>query len=1304
VVDLIIHFARQLFGIVARRVTTMNERKRTRFWLLLFLGFSTCVWPQTGLTSLRGTVTDPSGALLAGAEVALEEPTTGFHATHSTDQSGAYEFPQIPPGKYAITVNKAGFGKQVKTAELLVSQPATINFALSVQAINERVEVSDIAQTVNTTDATIGNAVSNSTIQALPMEGRNVPDLLSLQPGVVYLNSRATNPDEDSRSGAVSGARSDQSNVTLDGVDDNDQRQGYAFTGVLRSTLDSVEEFRVSTTNSNADSGRSSGAQVTLVTKSGTNKFHGSAYEYNRNNVGEANDWFNKAAEISAGLPNRPGQLIRNTFGATFGGPIKKDKFFFFLNYEGQKTQENQQQNLTVPTAAFKAGNVSYFCTGDPKCPAGGVETLAPADVKIMDPKCTTSCPWGRGEDPNSLATLNVFPNPNTPGGDGVNTGGFTWSAPDPARLNTYIAKVDYQLTNSQRLFIRGNLQGDRSSLAPEFPGDPPGASLVSTSKGIAVGHTWTITNTLINNFRYGYIRQSLNDVGAGNNSFSDFVGISPLTAENTTTLLSVPVHNFVDDFVWVKGKHTLQFGANYRLIHNNVTSNSVSFNSASSGNANISQAAIAGTLQSFDPEAFGFPAVSGAFSTSYDDAITAIAGLLSTINVHNNYRVASATSATLLPTGSMIPRDFKANEFEWYVQDSWRVRPNLTITVGLRHTLLQTPYEVNGQQVAPTIDLHQWFLNRAIAAAQGTGNQPAFAFAPSGQGRGGKPYWPMNGLNFAPRLAIAYSPDSKTSIRIGTGLYYDHFGEGIVDGFSQFGSFGLTSTQAAPSNIYTPDDAPRYTGRNKVPALQSPSQTVTYPAFPSADPNTTGFTFNSNGIDGRIKTPYAIATDFSIQRQIGKGWTFEAAYVGRFGRHLLQQLDLAAATDLVDPKSGTDYYTAARMMSQFALAHGEDPAATISPIAYFEDLFPSAAAMGFSATQNIYTGSGGSNACPSGFSWANRPGREVGAPYRLGLLATQLANGGASPVCANLPPVPYWDPQFSSLFAWSSLGTSNYNAGQFIVRHPMSHGLQADFSYTYSKSIDLGSDTERVNSQGTTSTTSAIPLGTSTVLSYIANPWNPALNYGPSDFDLRHVITADWVYELPFGKGKTFAGGAGTLLDEIIGGWQLSGLNRWSSGFPFSVIDSRGFTQNFLFNSNMVQTAPISSGLHKVAGVPYAFANPSAVVAGVQITTDVPATLTPMRFAYPGEAGSRNNFRGQGYFGIDAGLAKSWKIREEMNLKFAWEVFNVTNSVRFDTNTNTSLDNGSDDGSFGLYRRTLTVPRVQQFSLRLSF
>lgn len=968
----------------------------------------------------------------------------------------------------------------------------------------------------------------------------------------------------------------------------------------------------------------------------------------------------------------------------------------------------------TVPTASLRAGRVKYIDVN------GNTQTLTMANIASMDPNCTAAgtCPWGPGVDPNVLTDLNKYPMPNGfTSGDGLNTASFVFSAPNPITLNTYIAKLDYVLSANSRFYVRGILQGDRDSGAPEFPGESPSFSLTNTSKGIAAGHSWTIRNNLINNLRYGYVRQQLDNTGAGTSSYSDLVGISPLTAENRTTLLNVPVHNLVDDVTWIKGKHTVQFGGNWRVISNNTLANTVSFASATTGAANISQAAIANTGQSFDPAAFGFTAVSNGFSSSYDNAITAIAGLISTINANNNYQVSSSgTQAAILPVGSLIQRDFKANEGEWYAQDSYRLKKNLTVTVGVRYSLLQTPYEVNGQQVAPTVDLSQWFANRAIAAEKGLGNQPPISFAPSGKARGGQPYWPMNKTNFAPRLAIAYSPSftsgvlgalfggpGRSSIRAGFGMYYDHFGEGIVDGFSQFGSFGLTSTEAAPSNIFTPDDAPRYTGRTVIPlgVLTPPASSVSYPATPSSDPLNGGFTFNSDGIDGKIKTPYSLAADLSVQRQLRGGFTFEAAYVGRFGRHLLQQLDLAAATDLVDPKSGMDYFTAARLMSQFALAHGEDPTAVIPSIPFFEDLFPTAAAGGFSATQNIYTGGGGSAACPSGFSWSNRPGREIGAPFRLGLIATNLANGGVSPVCAGLPPVPFWDPQFSSLFAWSSIGISSYNAGQFILRHPVSHGLQLEFSYTYSKSMDMGSDTERTNAQGTTSTTTSAG---STVASFIQNSWNPRLNYAPSDFDTRHAITVSWVYALPFGQGKWLARSAKGWTDALIGGWQLSGLGRWTSGLPFSVIDDTGFTNNFLFTSNMVQTGPIKTGVFQNAhGAPDVFADPAAVAGGIF------TNQSPLRFPFPGEAGSRNNFRGPGYFGIDASLAKSWRIRESMALKFAWEVFNVTNSVRYDARTNAAgtgpLDNGSADGpSLGAFSSTLTAPRVQQFSLRLTF
>ena len=212
------------------------------FMAAFFLTFTNLAFGQAAITSLRGTVTDPTGAVVAGAQVEASDNAKGFHATRTTGGDGTYEFPQLSPGSYTITAAGAGFARQSRTAELLVSQPATINFALSVNASTTTVEVSSVVQTLNTTDATIGNAVGNSTIQALPMEGRNVPDLLSLQPGVVYLGHQS-NQDQDSRSGSVAGARSDQTNVTLDGIDNNDQRQGYAFTGAL---LDAGFRGRVS--------------------------------------------------------------------------------------------------------------------------------------------------------------------------------------------------------------------------------------------------------------------------------------------------------------------------------------------------------------------------------------------------------------------------------------------------------------------------------------------------------------------------------------------------------------------------------------------------------------------------------------------------------------------------------------------------------------------------------------------------------------------------------------------------------------------------------------------------------------------------------------------------------------------------------------------------------------------------------------------------------------------------------------------------------------------------------------------------
>ncbi|HYA63586.1 MAG TPA: carboxypeptidase-like regulatory domain-containing protein, partial [Candidatus Sulfotelmatobacter sp.] len=307
-------------------------------------------------------MTDKSGAVVVDAVVTLSSPEIGVNLNTRTDKFGAYQFLEVRPATYVLTVTAPGFAVFKQSGlTLLVSTPASDDIQLQVASASMTVEVQAVTQTVNTQDATLGNTFASQQILALPFEGRDAAGVLSLQPGITFTgNNPAIDDTTDTRNGALNGGRSDQANITLDGVDNNQQLRGTAFQGAVRSTLDSIEEFRVTTIGDNADQGRSSGGQVTLVTKSGTNSFHGSLYEQNRPTVTAANDWFNKEAQLSAGLPNIPGKIIRNTFGGSLGGPIKKDRLFFFGTYEGQRLAENVQEQRNVPSANLRDGVIFY--------------------------------------------------------------------------------------------------------------------------------------------------------------------------------------------------------------------------------------------------------------------------------------------------------------------------------------------------------------------------------------------------------------------------------------------------------------------------------------------------------------------------------------------------------------------------------------------------------------------------------------------------------------------------------------------------------------------------------------------------------------------------------------------------------------------------------------------------------------------------------------------------------------------------------------------------------------------------------
>ncbi|HTD97286.1 MAG TPA: TonB-dependent receptor, partial [Edaphobacter sp.] len=863
---------------------------------------------------------------------------------------GEYQLSQISPAKYAISVTASGFGSQAKEAELLVNQPATINFVLSLQSNTEVINVTAAAQTLNVTDASLGNSTDNATIQALPSETRNVPDILSLQPGVIYLPPPSNPAMQDSRSGAVNGGRSDQGNITIDGVDDNDQVNGFAFTGVLRQTQDSIEEFRVTTGLANADAGRSSGAQISLVTKSGTNKFHGAVYWYNRPTFTVANDFFNKQAELNSGLPNRPGKLIRNIFGGDLGGPIIKNKLFFFANYEGSRIAESAQQVRTVPTASYQSGILQYQGT----TANGGteVQTLSSAQVAMLDAGCTvcntSAYSPSPGPNPNALAYFKSMPAANGfNAGDGLNTGSYSFSSPNPKTLNTTIARIDYIPSSKHRIFGRGNLQKDTTGGVEQFPGQGPSSVLIDNSKGMTFGDTWTISATMVNDIRYGYVRQAFGNSGVGAGDYVDFRFLDSATAETRDTVVSVPVNNIVENFTWSKGKHNIQIGGNWRLVHQNRSSNSTSFNS---GTSNPSW--LGGNPP--DPSSLGLDPVDGGFSSSYQQAYANLVGVIPEVTNVYNYAVSSATTGTLLNDGATIDRHFKANEYEWYVQDSWRVLPNLTLTFGIRQTILQTPWETRGQQVAPTVDTHDWYTQREVAAQKGQIYEPNLDFAPNGPFYGKPGYWAKSKDNFAPRLAVAYSPDAKTSIRAGAGIYFDHFGQSLISIFDQQGSFGLSSQVSNPAGQTTSETSTRFTGRHTLPFTNGAAPSTQNFPYPAPEGN---FAITW-GLDSKMKTPYSEAFDLSVQRQLPGGFTVEAAYVGRLGRHLLQSLDLAEPVDFVDPQGGGDYFSAGAQLSAQVDRNGGNPDAAVSNIPYFEHLFPFMANVDFpgeSATQAIY-------------------------------------------------------------------------------------------------------------------------------------------------------------------------------------------------------------------------------------------------------------------------------------------------------------------------------------------------------------
>jgi|HubBroStandDraft_6_1064221.scaffolds.fasta_scaffold05832_2 hypothetical protein len=1313
----------------------------------------TCAWGQTGTTSLRGVVSDKTGATVANAKVTLTNVGQALKREATTTNTGEYEFLALPPGTYALTVELTGFRRfEQKNLELLVNVPTTVNVTLEVGTTTETVEVSAQAVTLNTTDASLGNAFNENQVKQLPLEGRNVPDLLSLQAGVVYTGNRSDiNADTDTRSGSVNGARSDQSNVTLDGVPVNDSG-GHAFTSVLPVTLDSVQEFRVTTTNYNADQGSTSGAQVALVTKSGTNEVHGSAYEYLRNTYTSANDFFIKTAQLQSGQPNQPPELIRNVFGASLGGPIIKNRLYLFVNYEGTRRAEQSSQVATVPTDAMRAGYIQYLCADQTQCPGGqqlqltsssgknytytvpaGYMALSPTQIQGMDP-------LKLGPNPVSMAYFKSYPSPNdTTVGDGVNYSGFRWAAPIHDNKNWYIAKMDYNITSDakQRLSVSGALANEGNPQTPFLPAAPAGSlfnytnaqnTFLDFNKGLIFNYSSVLTQTLVNNFRYGFIRESYGNIGDSNQTYIIMRGLSQGITRSSQ--FQRPAHTFADDLSWTHGTHTLQFGTQLAFIRSPQANTSNSF---SDGVTNASWLDVSGMLvksgSPFNPANNGFPAGAGSFANSYDFPMIALLGMVTEDDATYNY----LKNGNVLAQGAPVTRHFAFDSYEFYAQDQWKVKPNLTVTYGLRYSLFPAPWETNGLQVSPSPDLGSWFGQRGANMLNGipSNQDPLVSFNLSGPANGGKPgLYKLDPKDFAPRLAFAYSPKpssgffrslfgegGKTTIRGGFGMVYDRIASGLLDTFNTSGSFGLATTLSNPAGIETAACAPRLTSLTAIPTtdLGCPGnggtpQQILLSAPPGKFPQTFPSSLSDGGfaitwgLDNGIKTPYSYTLDFSVGRELPSGFSLEVSYVGRLSHRLLAQEDMAMPLDFVDKKSGLDYFTAldalAKIYRTGVSSNNFNPSMVPAKVAqYWADVIQP-----LQAGDSYALGACGSGATNSpvvaaydnfcGFNLNETTGLFV-LDY-FGLSGTQqCGTPGNQFACNSYVPSTgtntFFNPQFSSLYAWRTNTNANYHALQVNLRHRMIHGVQFDFNYTFSKSIDIMSDATRVGAWG--------GLG-----GQIINSWDPNSERAVSDFDAKHQFNANWVAELPFGKGKLVAGGAHGPLEAIIGGWQLSGLFRLTSGFPVNISNGFDWPTNWQLGGNAFLTSGVKTGTYTVNGTNDPASVGTSEFGSPNLFSNGPAAIASFTNPLPGQTGARNQIRGPGFFGVDMGLAKRWHMpwSEKHSLQLRWEVFNVTNSVRFNVQSiSGELDISS---TFGNYTGLITNPRVMQFGLRYEF
>ncbi len=1227
---------------------------------LFCLFSSTLVFAQSTGGRIVGSITDPTNAVLSGVKVTLTNDATNVSRTVTSNDSGDYVFVEVAPGEYHTEYELTGFKKNVRRGIVVeLNQVVGLNMVLQIGQAQEVIDVTSEAPIVDTTSTQLGALVNNRSVNELPLNARDTYQFLQLQPGVQsqFGGSNSTfYGSESNGSVSVNGGRTRSNNFSVNGGDANDQ---FVNAPTVQPVPDAVEEFRVISNTFDAEYGRNSGAVVNVVTKSGTNQWHGNVYEYFRNKVLNSQNYFD---------PSKA-QFNQNQFGGTFGGPLKKDRTFFFTSYEGLRLRQGVNAGTVfVPTPSERNGT---FVGGF----GGGISDQTVADALNGRTGCTNAINTAGGTTPAAgVGWGTIFPTGTIPSvcmdpvavdllrfvpASNRSDGSFVGVIPKPDNRDQFTLRLDHHINDRQNFSFYYYYTDDKAQQPYyQFQGSGAnvpgfGAANGSRYQQYNLSHTWTLSNNVVNEARFTYNREGqrtfekpLNSVAvtascssaaaqavcfngtsdsSAINSLISGSGIAPGKAGITTGLpashTGVPFVNvsggfnigngwegelpqvgntfqWADNLSWVKGNHTMKFGADIRRSR-------------------------------FDQTLYFETSGNYTFNSSTANSIVAsdnYAGYL--LGLADSYAQGSAQRENVRSTGVYL-----------FAQDSWKVKPTVTLNYGIRWEL-DTPltdilHHVQTFRPGQNSKLYPCQLTAAEQASFGVSTCDAAGVTPTGlvfpgdKGVSGgltQTYYKA----VAPRVGLAWSPNftsgamgklfganGKTSVHMGFGMFYNPVEQLVLEQFGAEPPFG--GSVSLPGTFFN------------TPFVQQ-NGTVNPNAFNGVLTPTPGTpqdwaAFRPILLFGdfqpHLRTQYSDQYNLTIQRELARNLVLQIGYVGSQGHRLLASHDINAA----NPQTCLDIISIAG--SGACGPFSEDNSYSLTVPAGFNFHLPNG---------SVVTGAG-----------AGTPVQLVGLrPYSSPNCVQSGANIGQG---CPLDGVPI----FTNIFAEDTIATSGYNSFQAMVEKRFSGGLQFQAAYTISKSLDWASSFEET-----------------------VNPFNFKASRALSLFNAKQRFVINYVWDIPVRK---YSGFKGKLLDD----WQVSGITQFQSGFPIRLATANDaeLVSSFFF---LGTSAPQLTG-------PLQILNPK---------THGGFYLNTSQFADPAlgtfSTTPRSVCCGPGLDNWDMTFSKRISISETKYFQFRADLFNLWNHTRF-----ANPDGNFSDSTFGLVQ-SAGDPRLMQFALKFYF